>query len=351
MDTNTSHTFLGPPLCRESTEQSSVYSGGFCANGSEDDAAGRASDDDVEEEEENNSISESSSSGEDEDALEHLLERHHSKSMENITALALHGVVGLEDSALSPKDDESDSSSDPDKVDKDALCRRGSDLCNPTPLRAKLQDPRIRHSLQHAGSVVGHLHLHHYHWPRLLDRKGACRQSNGHLNIRSINRDAQLFLHDLYHLFVEMGTLRLLALLWMVYSIVLVIFAFVFWWASDECALFCESFVDALYLSIETMTTVGYGVPDPYFRECPFMMVFLLCQCFFSIVFDAALIGILYQRISRGNTRASTILFSDKATLRTIGGHTYLLFQVCEMRRTQLLECHIRCYSFSRQRP
>ncbi len=53
------------------------------------------------------------------------------------------------------------------------------------------------------------------------------------------------------------------------------------------------------------------------------------------------------MHLSGGSTRASTIVFSDKAVIREIKGKFYFSFQVVEMRRHQLVEAHVRCYAIN----
>jgi len=185
---------------------------------------------------------------------------------------------------------------------------------------------------------------------RLLSRNRASHQSGGRMNIMRINRDSALFLADLFHIVIDVDAWRLLTFFWFIYFVTFAFFAVIYWYASDRCGIGCSTYVDSLFLSIETMMTIGYGVPDPYFRPCPWLVIALLLQCLLAILYDACLIGIVYQRISRGTTRASTIIFSDKALIQSVNGAHYLTFRICEMRRTQLLECHIRCYTFKRSK-
>jgi len=268
------------------------------------------------------SFGDSSSSSESDEEEEAVMTLVHQHSMRRATLMgrALHEVM-----ALAEAEDNEGSGEE--------------DIHSPEPADSPPDDADHHH------------HHHHVSWPRLLDRKGPSRQSLGHLRVRAINRPQEVFFEDLYHSIVDMRTQRILAMCFLLYTLVFLFFAWVFWIFGHRCNIGCERFVDAMFLSIETMTTIGYGVPDPFFRECPWLMPFMLAQVFFTIVFDAALAAMLYQRISRGSTRASTILFSDKATLRTMGGQTYFMFQMCEMRRTQLTECHVRCYAFTRKRP
>ena len=59
---------------------------------------------------------------------------------------------------------------------------------------------------------------------------------------------------------------------------------------------------------------------------------------------DAVLLGVIFNRMSRGSPRAKTILFSDRAVVRKIRGRYHLMFQVCEMRKHALVEAHVRMY-------
>ncbi len=60
---------------------------------------------------------------------------------------------------------------------------------------------------------------------------------------------------------------------------------------------------------------------------------------------DALAIGVLFQRVSRAQARANTLVISSKAVIRRIRGELYLMFQICEMRKHQLVEAHVRMYT------
>uniref|UniRef100_A0A7S1LLP9 Inward rectifier potassium channel C-terminal domain-containing protein n=1 Tax=Alexandrium catenella TaxID=2925 RepID=A0A7S1LLP9_ALECA len=182
---------------------------------------------------------------------------------------------------------------------------------------------------------------------RIMDRKAPFRQSKGEMNIHRVNRDQELFRLDPFHTIMELSTCRLLVTFWVLYCLTFAIFAIIYWMSSHRCGIGCDTYPEALLLSVETMLTIGYGVPDPYFRSCPWLVVVLIAESLTAVVYDVIFVGVVYQRISRGTTRASTILFSDKAIIRTIGDSTYLMFRACEMHRTQLLDSHFRCYLFT----
>ena len=137
----------------------------------------------------------------------------------------------------------------------------------------------------------------------------------------------------------------------MIYALLCVVFALPYYLISSQCGLNMKTFFDAIYFSLETMVTIGYGTAnnDPYFQGCGFGLPLIFIQSILGCLFDAVCMGLVYGRMSRVNQRASTIIFSDKAIIRfTNEGIPYFMFQVCEMRKHQLIEAHVRCYAFLR---
>lgn len=108
------------------------------------------------------------------------------------------------------------------------------------------------------------------------------------------------------------------------------------------------TYLDAMFFSIETMYTIGYGAAGDsiYFSECSEMFVVVFINCYIGITLNALFISIIMFRLSRVQPRANTLIFSDKAVVQRIGGAYYFQFRVCELRRHQLTEAHVRCYCF-----
>eukprot|EP00549_Striatella_unipunctata_P009451 CAMPEP_0118683522 /NCGR_PEP_ID=MMETSP0800-20121206/6100_1 /TAXON_ID=210618 ORGANISM="Striatella unipunctata, Strain CCMP2910" /NCGR_SAMPLE_ID=MMETSP0800 /ASSEMBLY_ACC=CAM_ASM_000638 /LENGTH=231 /DNA_ID=CAMNT_0006580057 /DNA_START=365 /DNA_END=1057 /DNA_ORIENTATION=- len=98
------------------------------------------------------------------------------------------------------------------------------------------------------------------------------------------------------------------------------------------------------------MTTIGYGVSDYYFGDCWLPLVLVLMQVCCALTFDAVAIGLIFQRISRGQKRSKTIIFSDKAVVRYVRGIPYLMFRIGELRRHQIIEAQVRAYCIRHER-
>lgn len=120
----------------------------------------------------------------------------------------------------------------------------------------------------------------------------------------------------------------------------------------DSCKLGITNYVQGLYFSMETLITIGYGAQsgDVFFNDCASPLILITSQSLIGIFLDSLAIGIVFQRFARGQSRATTVIFSNKAILRRIRGHMYFMFQVCEMRKHQLIEAHVRCYAIRHDR-
>ena len=69
-------------------------------------------------------------------------------------------------------------------------------------------------------------------------------------------------------------------------------------------------------------------------------------QVLVSLLLDCLLMGIVLMRFARSSRRANTIVFSDKAVIRKQPNGTWAFqFQVMELRRSQLIESHMRIHA------
>jgi hypothetical protein len=219
---------------------------------------------------------------------------------------------------------------------------------------------------------------------RILDRDAAFFQSRGKWNVQHVSRDAATMHHtptgetnrvslskqianDWFHNLAGQRTIVLMLIICLVYAATVFVFAFIYLGVSllgqqDKvnpdgtvsklpfCDMDIHDHMEALYFSLSTMTTIGYGVSDYYFGGCWTPLLLVLAQVCCALVFNAVAIGLIFQRISRGHKRSKTILFSDKAVVRRVKGVPYLMVRIGELRSHQLIEATVRAYCVRHER-
>lgn len=116
------------------------------------------------------------------------------------------------------------------------------------------------------------------------------------------------------------------------------------------CGMDINNHMEALYFSLSTMATIGYGTSDYYFGECWTPFILVLLQVFSAIVFSSLAIGLLFQRMSRGQKRGRTIVFSDVALIRKVKGRWYWMFRVAELRKRHIIGAKIRVFCVRHER-
>ena len=76
-------------------------------------------------------------------------------------------------------------------------------------------------------------------------------------------------------------------------------------------------FGTAFAFSLETCTTVGYGLPNginSFFEAgCHTLQILIYFQMAWSMLFNAFLITFIYNRLGRSETRGTQVIYSQKA--------------------------------------
>lgn len=192
---------------------------------------------------------------------------------------------------------------------------------------------------------------------RFLDRHAVFWQSRGHWNVRRVASEhsgqlRKLYMLNKYHSFIDGGGLMIqVAIYAAVYVLSFLVFAVVNLLISEKCGLRINGkFVRAYYLAVESMVTIGYGLPDPYYNNCWEGTVALTLQCLVAYFWNALVIGSVFLRMTRPQSRAATVLFSDKAVIQQINGSFYFMFRLCEAKHHDLVQAHVRCYCIRHDR-
>lgn len=114
------------------------------------------------------------------------------------------------------------------------------------------------------------------------------------------------------------------------------------------CATEIKSFLSAFLFSLETQHTIGYG--HRYVtEECP-EAIFLLClQSIMGVFIQALMVGVVFAKLSRPKKRAQTLLFSRNAVICHRDGVPCLMFRVGDMRKSHIIEAHVRAQIIKRK--
>ena len=100
-------------------------------------------------------------------------------------------------------------------------------------------------------------------------------------------------------------------------------------------------YLDAFFFSIQTFTTVGYGVVSP--RGIPANAVAALCA-FVGLLSFAMATGLLFARFSRPTAR---IIFAENAIITPFQGVSALMFRIANARKSsslaRILGTHFNC--------
>jgi hypothetical protein len=189
---------------------------------------------------------------------------------------------------------------------------------------------------------------------RLVNRTGPLQQSTGRIFVRKRIKKTDwwaLYGTDWFHSLVDAPTWRVVVVLMAGYIFIVFIFALIYYYIGITyfCDLDFDLFIGAFDFSLETMATIGYGTRNVYFANCIIVTLVLTAQCCMRLIVDGVTIGIIYCRLARPHSRASTIIFSQKAVIRRIRGKLYFMFQLCELRKHQLVEAHVRLYAVRKE--
>ncbi|BFZ17255.1 hypothetical protein BsWGS_20295 [Bradybaena similaris] len=243
---------------------------------------------------------------------------------------------------------------DPDLLDNGKVAdttRRGS------------RDSFMEYAQRHVRTKANNTHAA----PGAVQRRGVGHYSkrmrrrlvykNGEVNITQTNirKRRRRYLADIFTTLVDIKWRYNLMLFAMAFTLSWLIFALIWWLVCfshgdldhldnknwKPCVLEIKSFTSALLFSIETQHTIGYGFRHTT-EECPEAIVLMMFQSCFGVICQALMTGIVFAKLSRPKKRAETLMFSKSACICKQDGDLCLLLRVGDMRKSQIVEAHIR---------
>nr|XP_032817108.1 ATP-sensitive inward rectifier potassium channel 12-like [Petromyzon marinus] len=200
--------------------------------------------------------------------------------------------------------------------------------------------------------------------PRFVNKDGRCN-----VQVTGMDDRWPRYLADLFTTCVDARWRAAFAVFVVAFLLSWLLFALVFWlaawWHGDTaargpraaaaasssasaaaaprppCVTNVNGFVSAFLFSVETQTTIGYG-----FRcvteECAVAIVAVVAQSIVGCLVDCFTIGVIMAKMARPKKRARTLRFSDKAVVNERGGRRYLEWRVGNLRRSHIVEAHVR---------
>jgi hypothetical protein len=206
--------------------------------------------------------------------------------------------------------------------------------------------------------------------PRLIPRNLDYHQSHNQFNVKNkfgryrLKMMWNLYRQDWFHVVLRWPTWVSAFFLIIIWTGIILIFAGLYIVADKvdpnvDCGLNPDGFEagtvqwhTAFAFSLETCTTVGYGLPgssSAFFYNCPSVQVAIYFQMLVSMMFNAFLLAFFFSRLGRCETRAYQVVFSDKACIRRdyTHGDGRVKFE-CKVydadARYPVVEAHVRMY-------
>jgi len=157
---------------------------------------------------------------------------------------------------------------------------------------------------------------------------------NGRTEVRYIG-GGQDGWSDTYHYLLTMPLPVFFATMGGVYLTINAVFGLIYFFVGGVDNMRPGNFLDAFFFSVETISTVGYGVLAP--RSVPARLV-MTAESFLGIFNLAVSTGLLFARISRPTAR---VMFSRKAVVTTHEGMPTFMFRAANRRRNRIVEAEV----------
>lgn len=216
-------------------------------------------------------------------------------------------------------------------------------------------------SLPHKTGPVIHRRADRHYSKRMRRR---LVYKNGEVNITQTNirKRRRRYLADIFTTLVDIKWRYNLLLFALAFILSWLMFAVIWWLISfshgdlenssnknwKPCVKEMYSFTSALLFSIETQHTIGYGARHTT-EECPEAITVMMIQSCFGVICQAMMTGIVFAKLSRPKKRAETLMFSKNACICKQDGDLCLLIRVGDMRKSHLVEAHVRAVVIKRK--
>mmetsp|Transcript_43522 Transcript_43522/g.105081 ORF Transcript_43522/g.105081 Transcript_43522/m.105081 type:complete len:514 (+) Transcript_43522:160-1701(+) len=194
-------------------------------------------------------------------------------------------------------------------------------------LRRRFQNKQHHHQSQRL-RTNSNRHYSNVFLPRLVDRNFPYFQSKNQIASKNVKNPPgvfQLLVKDWFHVFLREHVLKSITLLLVSWTVYILIFAVVYVridkaYLDRNCGLGEPGtpirFGTAFAFSLETCTTVGYGLPggnNGFFQNnCPAVQITIYFQMVWSMMFNAFLLAFFFTKMANCENRSIQVVFADK---------------------------------------
>jgi inward rectifier potassium channel len=151
-----------------------------------------------------------------------------------------------------------------------------------------------------------------------------------------IGDDDRPWLRDAYHTFLRVPWSASLAFIAISFLLMNVVFAAVYLAVGGVAGVREGSFFDALSFSVQTMSTVGYGVAYPQSGGANTVMIL---ESVTGIIVTALATGLVFAKFSRATAR---LAFSKVAVITAHDGRPTLMFRIGNRRGNTIFDAQVR---------
>ena len=199
---------------------------------------------------------------------------------------------------------------------------------------------------------------------RLIQRNLPFHQSRNVVNLRHLPgvdawERAKLIKEDWFHVLLRRPTGVSIISLLAIWTFFIFIFASIYQGVDNayeftDCGLSSSfgklSFGGFFAFSLQTCTTVGYGLPgssQAFFQNCPAIQFIVYCQMMFSMMFNAFLFAFVFNRMAKSESRASQVIMSGTCCIHKNEEDKWIM----ETRvndtdaKYSIVESHVRIYA------
>lgn len=179
---------------------------------------------------------------------------------------------------------------------------------------------------------------------------------DGHSNVKIDNVEGmiKLFLHDIWTTVVDMKWRYKITLFASTFVTTWFVFGVIFYLIGlrngdfdadpssnhTPCVMNVDSLTGAYLFSLETQTTIGYGLRHVS-EECPLAIVTLVAQLVLTGLAEIFVTGAFLAKLARPKKRAGTIRFSRSAVVCKRNGSPCLMVRVANLRNSLLIQCQL----------